>query len=182
MNSTKKSGESITERLLKMWEKSSKRVSSFIKRTTDAFLSCAPIKKLCEEKTVTNIIMISRCIGLCCAGFLFGICGIDSMAYPLGLALLIASGRLSFFVYAGSAAATLTYPALGFAFFGVNTLIYIIRKILLSDNFSESWRSRVILSFITAFFISFALFVASSSGTLPGIKGFDLFLCCSCYI
>lgn len=182
MNSTKKSGESITERLLKMWDKSSKRVSSFIKRTTDAFLSCAPIKKLCEEKTVTNIIMISRCIGLCCAGFLFGICGIDSMAYPLGLALLIASGRLSFFVYAGSAAAALTYPALGFAFFGVNTLIYIIRKILLSDNFSESWRSRVILSFITAFFVSFALFAASSSGTLPGIKGFDLFLCCSCYI
>lgn len=180
MNHTKNKDARFTKRIRSKATELQKKVVSFIRQTSDSIKGCSAVKYLCAEQR--NIIMICKCIGLCIAGFLFGICSIDYMAYPLGLAFIIASGRLTFFVYAGSAAAALTYPGLGFAFFGVNTLIYIIRKILLSDDFSESGRSRIILAFITAFFVSFALFVSSSSGTLPGIDGFNLVSCCVCYI
>ncbi len=182
MNHVKNAGTEALKRLRETMCEMKKRATSTVRKVSSVIKGSSAVKYLCREDTRRNIVMILKCVGLCIAGFLFGICSIDSMTYPLGLAFLIASGRLSFFAYAGSAAASLTYPVLGFAFFGVNTLIYIIRKILLSDDFSESGRARIILSFVTAFFVSFALFVSSCAGTFPGVGGFDLFFCCACYI
>lgn len=141
------------------------------------------IRFMLSDTAVGWIVAVLKCLGLSAAGFLLGICRLDYMAYPLGFALLTSSGRLSFFAYAGSALASLTYPELGFAFFGVNTLIYIIRKILLSDSFCESLRARIILSFSSAVFISFALFLSASSGTLPqSFSDSDLIFCCAVYL
>ena len=160
-----------------------KTVSDTIRRFIGGITDSAAVKYLLKKETVEYIVKSCKCIGLCIAAFFFGACRIEYMAYPLGFAFLIASGKLSFFVYAGSAVAALTYPELGFAFFGVNTLIYIIRKILLSDSFCESRRARVILAFFTAFFISLSLILSVSSGTFSDVDvAASPILCCICYI
>ena len=159
-----------------------KRAASLLSSLKETLKRTCTVKSLCKKETVENITTVLKCLGLLAVGFLFGICRLDYMTYPLGIAMLLASGRYSFFVYAGSAIAALTYPALGFAFFGVNTLIYIIRKILLSDDFSESRKSRIIMSFLTSVFICSALLLSSSSGIVFQNTDSDIFICCTVYM
>ncbi len=183
MNGTEKIGSHIKKRCIGVIFGVKKRIVACAKRIRRGIVNSSAVKYLSRPETTDCIARSVKCIGLCIAGFLFGICRVDYMAYPLGLSFLIASGKLSFFVYTGSALAALTYPELGFAFFGVNTLIYIIRKILLSDSFCESRRARIILSVFTALFVSVSLILSDSSGTIYAVpEGFNLIFCCFCYI
>ncbi len=118
--------------------------------------SSPPYAFLTASSTVTYIKEAAECILITLSSFFLGRCQIGFGTYPFGMALLICSGRLSFFAYAGSALASLTYSENPFALFGVNTLIYVIRKLLLSDSFSESRKKRVLLSLGTGLFISLA--------------------------
>ena len=168
MNKSEKKGNFVKKSIAEAAARLTKRIISAIHSARKALSESAIIKFITRKETLDNVVRLARCLGLCLAGFMFGSIPFGYLTYPLGIALVIASGRLSFFAYAGSALACLTYPALGFAFFGVNTLIYIIRKILLSDSFCESRRARLLLSVFSAVFISCALFLAASSGTFSG--------------
>lgn len=183
MNGTGKIGAEFKRKIKDITTDIKRRVKSVLSALASAVRGCTAVKFITKSETVDSLIRIFKCAGLTVLGFLFGICSIVPMAYPLGFAFMIASGRLTFFVYAGSAVAALTYPGPGFAFFGVNTLIYIIRKILLSDNFSESRKARIILGILSSLFISFALLLSYSSGGIPREAiSFGLIPCCLCYI
>ena len=183
MNGTEKVRESIIKRISEAAFGIKKRISGFAARFENAVTDSRIVRFLMREDTIAKVYAAGKCLALIAAGFLFGICAVDRMAYPLGFAFLIASGRLSFFVYMGSALASLTYPGLGLAFFGINTLIYIIRKILLSDSFCESRRARLILAFAASLFISLSLILSVKSGGFPyGTGEFDIIFCCFCYI
>jgi len=178
MNKTEKKESKLRKMLSDPVVRAAKRFGSYL----TAFKERLSGARYISEESAQNIISIAKCLGLCAAGFLFGICEIDTMVYPLGLILLLSSGRLSFFAYAGSAVAALTYSKLGFAFFGINTLIYIIRKILLSDNFCEKLRARVILSVLTGMFISFILMMSASAGSMQDTVRSQLMRSCAIYL
>ncbi|MBR3996630.1 MAG: SpoIIE family protein phosphatase [Clostridia bacterium] len=182
MNRTEKKQKKIWNTLRELILDAKNRIISLKRKCFAALKGSAVVKFILQRETTAFVLSTLKCIGLCLSGFLFGSCAVSHMSYPLGFALLLASGRLSFFVYTGSALAALTYPSLGFAFFGINTLIYIIRKLLLSDNFCESKRTRAILSVTTALFISSALVMSASSGTFSPADSAELIVCCAVYI
>lgn len=183
MNKSEKKQNYVKKWLSDAMGRAVKRLISALCSVKQAITESDAVKFVKKKETADNALRISKCIGLCLAGFMLGSCPFGYMTYPLGISLLIASGRLSFFAYTGSALACLTYPSLGFAFFGVNTLIYIIRKILLSDNFCESRRARLFLSFFASAFICCALFLAASSGTFSDYAGEEnLIICCATYV
>lgn len=137
-----------------------------------------------SEKTLRRIRTFLAAVFTFFEAFILGRCGFDIGVYPLGLAFLIASERYTFFAYMGSAVAALTYPYLALSFFGVNSLIYIIRKILLSDDHSESTRTRVLTGVFCGIFISGALFLSNSALTQSALHRygrFDLILVCVVY-
>ena len=119
-----------TEKRESFWRTFAKELAEAVKKRTASLAASAgralknsrAVQSLCKKETSDNIKTVLKCLGLSAVGFLFGICKLDYMAYPLGFAMLLASGRYSFFVYAGSALAALTYPGLGFAFFGDKAL------------------------------------------------------------
>ena len=182
MNRTEKKEKRLKKAIYTLISDIKNHISSVFRHIGLSIRGSSAVKFMLRKETSDYFISTLKCIGLCISGFLFGTCAVSYMAYPLGFALLIASGRLSFFVYTGSALASLTYPNLGFAFFGINTLIYIIRKLLLSDNFCESKRTRTILSVLTALFISSALVMSASSGTFSPSDSAELIVCCAVYI
>lgn len=163
MNKTEKTGESRKQKIFGTARSLKKQATSLLNRALLLLKNSRFTKFLSQEETLKNAFIAAKCVGLAVAGFMFGRFPAEYMAYPLGIALLIASGKLSFFAYMGSALASLTYPSLGFAFFGVNTLIYIVRKLLLSDNFSESRRLRLITAFATSLFVTVSLVLAESA-------------------
>ncbi len=155
--------------------------ASKLRQATRAVRSSRLVRTVSTPESIKTATKAAKCAGLCLAAFMLGRCNLGFEVYPLGLALLISSGQLTFFAYMGSAIAALTYASNGFAFFGVNTLIYIIRKLLLSDGFCESRKVRVILGFFSGIFISAAL--ALQKGLL-GSELFDtqnLVFCCAVY-
>ncbi len=159
MNKTENSNKSrsLAEVASKLLTNAGKSAVSKLKRAAKAVCSSKLVKTALKTENVNAALRAAKCTGLCLAAFMLGRCNLGYGVCPLGMALLISSGRLTFFAYMGSAVAALTHPTDGFAFFGVNTLIYIIRKLLLSDSFCESRRSRVLLGFFTGVFISAAL-------------------------
>ncbi len=100
-------------------------------------------------------------------GFLFGLCDPVGGMHPLGIALLICSGHYSFFTFAGSAAACLTYSESALVFFGINVLVYLLRKLALSEDFCEGLRTRVILGASFGLFTGILQTVFSENGRQP---------------
>ncbi len=166
MNKTenKGSGRRVPDSISEFFAHIRKKIRSSVKRGLLALKNSRLLRKILEPESIEAITKAAKCSGLCAISFLFGRCNFGFGVYPLGLSMLICSGKLTFFSYMGSAIAALTYSENGFAFFGVNTLVYIIRKLLLSDGFSESRRLRTFLALGTGVFISAALFVTGASG------------------
>ncbi len=165
MNKTEKTERSYTERIKTGLSTAKRKLKSQISNAFVAITRSRLVKVLFSEKNLSFAYLAIRCIALALCGFVFGKANLGFGVYPLGLSLLISSGELSFFSYMGSAIACLTYDKNGFAFFGINTLIYIIRKLLLSDTFSESKNVRTVLACFTGIFIFGALLC---EGTLAG--------------
>lgn len=179
MNKTENNDKSprLVEAVSKLMTHIKKSAVSSFRRTAKAIRSSGIVRTILKRENLNILVRAAKCTGLSFAAFMLGRCNLGYGVCPLGMALLISSGRLSFFAYMGSAVAALTHPTDGFAFFGVNTLIYIIRKLLLSDNFSESRRSRVILGFFTGLFISAALIMQQCFATAADDTGLLAFRC-----
>lgn len=179
MNKTENSDKNprFVEAALKLMTHVRKSAVSRFRRTAKAISSSHLVRTVLKRENLNVLVGAAKCTGLSFAAFMLGRCNLGYGVCPLGMALLISSGRLSFFAYMGSAIASLTHPTDGFAFFGVNTLIYIIRKLLLSDSFNESRRSRVILGFFTGIFISAALIMQQSFAVISDDAGGLVFRC-----
>ena len=182
MNRTEKS--KLSEELLRAVTDYTKHIKkaflSFWTRLKKRVYNSPVLRKLMQRENLYTLISTVKCISLAVVSYMFGRCDFGFGTYPLGIALLICSGKLSFFAYAGSAAAALTYPENGFAFFGINTLIYIIRKLLLSDDFCESRKARVLTGIGASIFIFSAFYIGSFSAGDFHIES-DVLVRCASY-
>lgn len=183
MNDTKKritGRDGILDRRLKGFVRHiSRSAGSTLKSARSHLLSL----KL-SDGTAELLTEALRSVFLALSAFLLGRCDLGFHVYPFGLALLIACEKGTLAALVGSALASLTYPELSLSFFGVNALIYIIRKVLLSETLSETPRVRVILGAFTGVFVSCALLLSDGSqgGAALRLYGrFDIILACAAY-
>ncbi len=183
MNRTDRQNTRADTRLTKFLRKTLRNTSKRIRGALGAIRS-AILSLRISDKAARKLSKATVFAFFLVSGFLLGLCDLGFSVYPLGLALLIACEKGTLAAFLGSALSTLFYPALELSFLGVNALIYIIRKLLLSENHSEPVRTRVIFASLTGLFVSGALLLSDYSQTSEALALYgrsDIILACVFY-